>query len=198
MKFYKMEYKFFKQEGLFYCVPACLQSILHRRGKKMPSQKEIFNFFELDYGGINLNEPSLNQFLEKYELKARHIRLKRTVYNDILSSEELEQATILVREALEKSLDNLIAFNYSLAGFKDDRANKSGMCLSTPAKHVCLVTELQPGNKTISILDPAKGIKEVGLYNLLDATSPDERCGFYLISNSDRLLQFDNLNARSL
>jgi len=148
-----MQYSFFPQEKPNWCVPACLQSILKRRGLEVISQEKIFSFFKNDHKGVILNEENLNFFLEKYNLKSKYTH-PRTSFPEM---------DFVLEESLKQKKDILTAFHY-------DKNNR----------HVTLLINMKFPD--IFLHDPSKKINQITLTNLFNLMPLDGECGFYLIS----------------
>ena len=149
-----MEYKFFAQEKDNWCVPACLQSILDRRGFSVLPQKFIYSLLETNKNGVILNNKNLNHFLNFYGLKSEY-------FHDKTSFLEID---FLLKETLESNRD-------ILAGYYFNSSNK----------HASLLKRINLDE--IILHDPNRKIKKIHLITLLSLMPLDHQCGFYVISH---------------
>jgi len=149
-----IDYKFYKQKTNC-CVPACLQSILDSREIVVPSQEEIFSLFPSNENGVILNPENLNEFLERYNLKAEY-------QHKCLSFIDIEE---VVKDAIQAS-KNILTGYYSSLVFR--------------ALHASILVDTDGDNAIL--LDPTNKFKTVKFNDILNSMLPlDGQVGFYLI-----------------
>lgn len=159
-----MKYYFCRQDEKNFCVPACLQSIIHRRFGEILEQKDIFDKFEKAEQGVMLNENNLNKFLERYNLKSKYYHPKMSMYDidDILI------------EALSINTDIIFAFYSEILYHKKRELN-----------HAALVTRAHYTN--FSIHDPAyNAIAGIEFRDVENITQNDGKSGFHLVNTPER------------
>jgi hypothetical protein len=159
-------YKYFPQKKEM-CLASCIQSILDSRDLKFPRQEEISPQFKTLEGGLDLDEQELNKFLNPYKLQSRHYH----------PSKNLIEPDFIIRDALDKNIDNLVAYFY-------DIMHGTGR----KAQHISLVRGFEDPN--VYMLDPEIGFKTVDYYHLVSSIIPDIRCGFYLIGTESDIKNF--------
>jgi hypothetical protein len=149
-----MKYKHYMQEKDFWCVPACLQSVLELKRFYPPNQAEIAERLEIDKDGFH-DVKKLEKFLSDYNLRVEH-------YNPFL---ELLDADFFLAHNLKDDRDVLAFYR-----------NRK--------KHCSIVTGFDLRKSVVELQDPGQNkCVEISLPELIGKMQAreDERYGFYLI-----------------
>ena len=166
-----MKYYFCKQEEKNYCVPACLQSIIHRRTGEILEQKEIFDKLEPAERGVFLNEDNLNKCLGEFGLQSKYYHPKRSMYD----------VDEVIGYHFKVNTDIIFAFYSDILFGKEKKLN-----------HAALVAKFN--HTSLCILDPEfNNLTGIKYGDINDITHNNGQSGFYLINTPSNFKNIDHL-----
>jgi len=146
-----------------YCVCSCLQSILKRRGRGVPSQETIYGNFNKSKDGLHVDSEALNNFLGKYRLITKYF----PPFNII-------EPEIPLRENEE---DIMIAYSFNILSNPNQRS----------VGHTSLVARFSEGtNSELLLFDGCfedGALKSFSLSEIINSMRNINDSGFYLINN---------------
>jgi len=162
-----MKYTHYIQERSYWCVPACLESILESKGV-LTTQQDIAEKLNITQDGLEqLDKNTINKFLEEYNLNCR--------FSSYFLG-DLEPDSWLNEELKENNV--LVAYNYQKLHNSEGYNN-----------HVSIVVKYNIQNDKVTLLDPSKEEQvTVPLYgpdkSLVNCMQSKEnmKYGFYIIS----------------
>ena len=132
-----MKYPHHLQERPYWCVPACLESILESRCFLI-TQQDIAQELGTTEKGTKIDEETLNQFLRKYSLKS-------TFFNPFLTyNDELER---VLKGEVDKGSDILVFYNSTKLHPSSNNSQPG---------HTSIVVEYNIKNDEVTLLDPYK------------------------------------------
>jgi hypothetical protein len=150
-----------------FCVFACLERILQKKGQII-SQAEISRSFpEYPLRGYHFRQDLLSKFLKNFGLSSEH-------YNPYTSQTELD---LFLRDNILPENDILVAYNYKRL-FNSSRNEEQ-------AEHASLVLEYRPIKDIIILAEPSEQkIIEVRYSDMMKSVHPDQNpdYGFYVIN----------------
>ena len=132
-----MEYTHHIQERPYWCVPACLESILESRGFSI-TQEDIARELGTTEKGTKIDKEILNQFLRKYNLMS-------TFFNPFLTyNDELE---MVLKGETDKGSDILVFYNSTKVHQLSSNSHPG---------HTSIIIEYNIKNDEVTLLDPSK------------------------------------------
>ena len=177
-----MKYTHHIQEKPYWCVPACLESILESRGFLITQQYIAEKLGTTKEKGTKIDKETLNQFLRNYNLRS-------TFFNPFLTyNDELEM--VLTRE-IGNSSDILVLYNSTIV---HQLSNNSHL------GHTSIIIEYDIKTDKVTLLDPFKEQQvTIPLYgpgkSLMNSIQAKENMnyGLYIISQLFKTpCQFNN------
>lgn len=160
-----MKYNFYHQQHNC-CIPCCIQSILDRRGFRVPKQRDIARQLNKTEKGVFIHRDlsPLKQFFSLYSLDFEFYR----PYNEVI------EADVVLQEELQRDSDVMIGFIY----------NQLYLGCNFNQSHFALVESFNQGDVSgeIQVHDNQRArIEQIRYSDLIKSMKDNEECGFYII-----------------